>query len=122
MATRILRLDLASQSQIRKAADEVNGYAENIDVLVNNAGVMASPYSTTEDGLETQFGVNHVGHFLFTNLITAKILKGEGGGRVVSVSSDGHRLSPIVWEDFGFSVREPPLVELFDCWRRLLSC
>lgn len=101
--TRTLVLDLSSQKQIREAAAEVNNYDENIDVLVNNAAVMASPYGTTSDGLETQFGTNHIGHFLFTNLIVDKILASPSP-RVVNVSSDGHRLSPIRWDDLGFDV------------------
>lgn len=101
--TRTLVLDLGSQKQIREAAAEVNRYEENIDVLVNNAGVMACPYSTTSDGLEMQFGTNHIGHFLFTNLILDKILASPNA-RVVNVSSDGHRLSPMRWEDIGFEV------------------
>ena len=103
--TRLLELDLGSQAQIRKAAEEVNAYAEPIDVLVNNAGVMACPYSTTKDGLESQFGTNHIGHFLFTNLIMAKIIAAGPGARTISVSSDGHRLSPIRFHDLNFSVR-----------------
>lgn len=103
--TRVLELDLGSQTQIRKAAEEVNAYEESIDVLVNSAGIMACPYSTTKDGLETQFGTNHIGHFLFTNLIIGKILAAGRGPRIVSVSSDGHRLSPIRFNDWGFQVR-----------------
>ncbi|XTI90829.1 WW domain-containing oxidoreductase, partial [Cenococcum geophilum] len=101
VATRLLKLDLASQAQIRQAAKEVLAYAENIDVLVNSAGVMATPYGTTADGLEMQFGANHIGHFLFTNLIMPKLLTSPAP-RVVSVTSDGHRLSPIRWDDYGF--------------------
>lgn len=103
--TRVLELDLASQVQIRKAATEVNAYEESIDVLVNNAAIMACPYSTTPDGLESQFGTNHIGHFLFTNLIIGKVLAAGPGARVINVSSDGHKLSPIRFDDIGFSVR-----------------
>lgn len=99
--TRILKLDLASQSQIRDAAKEVLAYSENIDVLVNSAGVMAGPYRTTEDGIELQFGSNHIGHFLFTNLILPKLLATKSP-RIVNVSSDGHRLSPVRFEDWNF--------------------
>ncbi|KAK2756168.1 hypothetical protein FQN54_005576 [Arachnomyces sp. PD_36] len=101
VSTRSLILDLSSQAQIREAAAEVNGYEENIDVLVNNAGVMACPYSSTVDGLETQFGTNHIGHFLFTNLILDKVLASPNP-RIVNVSSDGHWISPIRWDDIGF--------------------
>jgi NAD(P)-dependent dehydrogenase (short-subunit alcohol dehydrogenase family) len=99
--TRILKLDLASFAAIREAAKEVNAYTENIDVLINNAAVMACPYATTADGFEMQFGTNHLGHFLFTVLILGKLTKGTG--RVVNVSSIGHRRSPIRFGDFNFS-------------------
>ncbi|TFK78017.1 NAD(P)-binding protein, partial [Polyporus arcularius HHB13444] len=72
-----------------------------IDVLVNNAGIMATPYGKTVDGIESQFGTNHIGHFLFTNLIIPKLLESKQG-RVVNVSSNGHRLSDIRWDDFNF--------------------
>lgn len=110
--TRVLELDLGSQAQVRTAAAEVNAYEESIDLLVNNAAVMACPYATTKDGLELQFGTNHIGHFLFTNLILGKILAAGPGARVVNVSSAGHRLSPIRWDDINFSVRHlsvPPV-------------
>lgn len=100
--TRILILDLASQAQIRKAAKEVLGYPEHhIDVLVNSAGTMAGPYSKTNDGLELQFGANYLGHFLFTNLIMPKILAAKSP-RVVNVSSNGHALGPIRFDDYNF--------------------
>ncbi|KAF2266199.1 putative short-chain dehydrogenase [Lojkania enalia] len=102
VATRILVLDLASQSQIRDAAKEVLSYPEPaIDVVVNSAGVMAGPYATTKEGLELQFGSNHIGHFLFTNLIMPKILASKSP-RIVNVSSDGHRLGPVRFDDWNF--------------------
>jgi NAD(P)-dependent dehydrogenase (short-subunit alcohol dehydrogenase family) len=117
VATRLLQLDLGSQESVRKAASEVNAYSQDIkiDVLVNNAGIMACPFSRTKEGLERQFGTTHIGHFLFTNLIIGKLL-GDGLGvgisdtgrpiaRVVSVASDGHRMSPIRW-DWNFQVCE----------------
>jgi len=99
---RILQLDLASQAQIRSAAKEVLAYPEGrIDVLVNSAGIMAGPYKRTADGLENNFGSNHIGHFLFTNLVMPSLLAAPAP-RVVSVSSDGHRLSGIRFDDPGF--------------------
>jgi NAD(P)-dependent dehydrogenase (short-subunit alcohol dehydrogenase family) len=99
---RILKLDLASQKQVREAAKEVLAYPEShIDVLVNSAGVMAGPYRTTADGIEHQFGSNHIGHFLFTNLIMPKILAAEAP-RVINISSDGHRFSGVRFEDPNF--------------------
>jgi NAD(P)-dependent dehydrogenase (short-subunit alcohol dehydrogenase family) len=104
--TRVLALDLGSQAQIREAAKEVNGYEEKIDVLVNNAGIMAGPYRLTADGIESQFGINHIGHFLFTNLIIGKLMSTDGNqpSRVVNVSSDGYRLSPVRFDDWNFDV------------------
>jgi len=100
--TRVLVLDLASQKQVRKAAEEVLAYPEpSIDVLVNSAGIMAGPYRTTEEGIELQFGSNHIGHFLFTNLIVPKIMASRSP-RIINVSSDGHRLSPVRFNDWNF--------------------
>ncbi|KAL9027541.1 MAG: hypothetical protein Q9196_003946 [Gyalolechia fulgens] len=112
VSTRVLELDLGSLEQTRKAAAEVNRYRESIDVLCNNAGVMATPYTLTKDGLETQFAVNHIGHFLFTNLIMPKLLAAPGGARIVSVSSDGHRLGPVRFDDWNFAGGKT-----YDRWR-----
>jgi NAD(P)-dependent dehydrogenase (short-subunit alcohol dehydrogenase family) len=99
---RVLVLDLASQGQIREASQKVLAYPEDhIDVLVNSAGIMAGPYRTTKEGIEAQFGCNHIGHFLFTNLIMPKILASKAP-RIVNVSSDGHRCSGIRFSDPNF--------------------
>ncbi|GLA78855.1 hypothetical protein AtubIFM55763_000748 [Aspergillus tubingensis] len=100
--TRLLELDLRSQAQVRIAAKEVLTYKEDIDVLVNNAGVMASPFSLTDDGIESQFATNHVGHFLFTNLIMEKLVIPGKSCRIVNVSSNGHLLSPVRFHDWNF--------------------
>ncbi|PWY77289.1 short-chain dehydrogenase [Aspergillus sclerotioniger CBS 115572] len=100
--TRLLKLDLASQTQVRNAAQEVLAYDEHIDVLVNNAGVMASPFSLSEDSVESQFATNHVGHFLFTNLIMSKLVRSGKSSRVVNVSSNGHQLGPVRFHDWNF--------------------
>ncbi|KAJ5904483.1 hypothetical protein N7504_006866 [Penicillium tannophilum] len=106
VATRILKLDLASQEKIREAAAEVNSYEDvpHIDVLINSSGIMAVPYSQTTDGIELHFGVNHIGHFLFTNLIINKLVSTDGSqtSRVVNVSSNGHELSRVRFEDWNF--------------------
>lgn len=100
--TRVLKLDLASQEQIREAAKEVLAYPEDhIDVLVNSAGIMGGKWATTKEGIELQFGGNHIGHFLFTNLIMPKILASKAP-RIVSVGSDGHRYSGIRFDDPSF--------------------
>jgi NAD(P)-dependent dehydrogenase (short-subunit alcohol dehydrogenase family) len=101
--TRFLELDLASQKSVRQAAETVLGWkdVDHIDVLVNSAGTMAGPYKTTQEGIENQFGSNHIGHFLFTNLLLPKILASPSP-RVVSVASDGHRFGGIRFEDYNF--------------------
>ncbi|KAI8576450.1 hypothetical protein K450DRAFT_256819, partial [Umbelopsis ramanniana AG] len=97
---RSLIIDLASLESVRHAAAEVNAYSEPIDVLINNAAIMASPYHTTKDGFEAQIGTNHIGPFLFTNLILPKVLASKTGApRIVNVSSVGHILSPIRIDD-----------------------
>ncbi|WP_328538904.1 oxidoreductase [Streptomyces sp. NBC_00344] len=85
-------LDLADLSSVREFAA---GYtADRLDLLINNAGVMALPYTRTADGFETQFGVNHLGHFALTGLLFPKLLA-TPGARVVSLSSGFHALSNI---------------------------
>lgn len=99
---RILQLDLSSQQQVREAAKTVLGYDEpHIDVLVNSAGTMAGPFKTTAEGIEYQFGCNHIGHFLLTNLIMPKLLSAPAP-RIVNVASDGHRFSGIRVDDPSF--------------------
>ena len=109
--TRLLLLDLSSQKQVRRAADEVNGYDESIDVLVNNAAVAGCDYEKTEDGLELQFASNHIGHFLLTSLLIPKLLSAKSP-RVVNVTSLGYRLSPIRFHDYNFEGKPVPPEEL----------
>ncbi|KAL2822817.1 hypothetical protein BDW59DRAFT_149222 [Aspergillus cavernicola] len=100
---RLLQLDLGSLAAVREAAKQVNSWDDvpSIDVVVNNAGIMAVDFSLSPEGYENQFATNHLAHFLFTNLIMDKILASPSP-RVVNVSSDGHRLSPIRWADYNF--------------------
>ncbi|KAL7800239.1 hypothetical protein V8C37DRAFT_398460 [Trichoderma ceciliae] len=101
---RTLQLDLSSFAAVREAAATVNSWQDvsHIDVLVNNAGLMATDFKLTVDGYELQFASNHLGHFLFTNLIMGKLLASRAP-RVVNVASDGHRFNPIRWADYNFS-------------------
>ena len=85
-------LDLSSLDSIRAAADELRSNHESIDLLINNAGVMFTPKSTTKDGFELQFGTNHLGHFALTNLLLDRVLAATGS-RIVTVSSQGHRFA-----------------------------
>ncbi|KAA0086855.1 SDR family NAD(P)-dependent oxidoreductase [Mycolicibacterium sp. P9-64] len=85
-------LDLTSLESVRAAADRLKADHEVIDLLINNAGVMFTPKSTTKDGYELQFGTNHLGHFAFTGLLLDRVLAAPGS-RVVTVSSVGHRFA-----------------------------
>ncbi|KAM0473247.1 hypothetical protein ACHAPX_008299 [Trichoderma viride] len=101
--TKVLELDLTSFASVRKAAEEVNSWGDVpvIDVLVNNAGIMAVPYEICADGFEKQFTANHLGHFLFTNLLLDKVLAAKDG-RVVNISSGAHYISGIRHADINF--------------------
>lgn len=103
VTVRTLDLDLGSFASVRRAAETVNGWSDvpHIDVLVNNAGIMGVEYGVTEDGFERQWGTNHLGPFLFTNLIIDKVLASKSP-RIIIVSSNGHRMSAIRWADHGF--------------------
>lgn len=84
-------VDLADLASVRRGADEAAGLGP-IDVLINNAGVMALPYSRTVDGFEMQFGTNHLGPFLLTGLLLPQVIA-SGRGRIVSVGSHAHRIA-----------------------------
>jgi len=84
-------LDLTSLESVRAAARQLRSDHDRIDLLINNAGVMWTPKSTTSDGFELQFGTNHLGHFAFTGLLPDRLLP-VAGSRVVTVSSIGHRI------------------------------
>ncbi|BAH40018.1 MAG TPA: KR domain-containing protein [Gemmatimonas aurantiaca] len=92
----LIELDLASLASIRAATDALHVQGDRFDVVIANAGVMASPFGHTIDGFETQFGTNHLGHFLFVNRIASLI---KDGGRFISVASSGHRYSNVDLDD-----------------------
>jgi NAD(P)-dependent dehydrogenase (short-subunit alcohol dehydrogenase family) len=101
--TEIRRLDLASLDSVREFADTWTG---EIDLLINNAGVMVPPLTRTAEGFELQFGTNHLGHFALTNLLLEHV-----SGRVVTVSSTAHRLGSIDFDDLNWE-RKP-----YRAWR-----
>ena len=92
----VRRLDLQDLSSVREFADGVTG----VDVLINNAGIMAVPYALTTDGFESQIGTNHLGHFALTNLLLPKVTD-----RVVTVSSFMHLLGRISLKDLNWKAR-----------------
>lgn len=100
---RTLELDLADKQSVRKAAATVLAWDDvaGIDVLVNNAAIITDEYGTIE-GIERVFAVNHLGPFLFTNLVLPKVLAVKG--RVVNVASEGHRFSNVRFMDLNFEV------------------
>ena len=100
----VLELDLSSLASVRRATDEFLQKWPRLDVLINNAGVMATPPEMTADGFEIQFGTNHLGHFLLANLLLPALLK-AAPARVVSLSSSGHRRSDIHWDDLMYHTR-----------------
>ncbi len=91
-------LDLASLDSVRSFAQEFLKAHDGLDLLINNAGVMAPPRRTTKDGFELQFGTNHLGHFALTGLLLGA-LEGRKGARVVTVSSTAHRMGRINFDD-----------------------
>jgi NAD(P)-dependent dehydrogenase (short-subunit alcohol dehydrogenase family) len=95
----LLELDLASFASVRAAAGEVLARHARLDVLVNNAGLILSKRTETKDGIEATFGINHLGHFLFTNLLLERLQK-SAPARILNVSSEAHRRAPgLDWED-----------------------
>jgi NAD(P)-dependent dehydrogenase (short-subunit alcohol dehydrogenase family) len=101
--TEVRRLDLADLVSIREFAA---GWAGDVSLLINNAGVMVPPLSRTADGFELQFGTNHLGHFALTNLLLEDITD-----RVVTVSSTGHRIGTIDFDDLNWERRR------YHAWR-----
>ena len=102
-------LDLFELDSVRRGADDIAKRFSRIDRLINNAGVMACPLGRTQEGLDTQLGTNHLGHFVLTARLMPQLLAGAPA-RIVNLSSAGHRLSPFRFED-PFFEKEP-----YDKW------
>ncbi|MBS0360981.1 MAG: SDR family NAD(P)-dependent oxidoreductase [Proteobacteria bacterium] len=96
----LVQLDLADLASVRAAADALVKDGRKFDLVIANAGVMACPMGHTKDGFETQFGTNHLGHFVFVNRI-AGLIK-DNGGRLVNLSSAGHRFADVDLDDPNF--------------------
>jgi NAD(P)-dependent dehydrogenase (short-subunit alcohol dehydrogenase family) len=96
----LTELDLASLKSVRASADRLLASHERFDLVIANAGVMATPFGHTVDGFETQFGTNHLGHFVFINRIAPLFRE---GGRLINLSSSGHRYSNVDLTDPNFA-------------------
>ncbi|KAI8950938.1 putative retinol dehydrogenase 12 [Xylaria longipes] len=102
---KFIEAELSSLKSVRSAAQTIldDNEITKIDVVINNAAVMACPQMKTEDGLDYQFAINHLSHFVLTNKIMPKILAAGPGARIVSVSSSGHRFTGVRFHDPNFT-------------------
>jgi NAD(P)-dependent dehydrogenase (short-subunit alcohol dehydrogenase family) len=98
-------LELGNLASVRAFAESFLADHDRLDLLVNNAGVMACPQDTTDDGFDLQLGTNHLGHFLLSTLL-APALVGAAPSRLIALSSDGHRMGDVDLEDPGFEITE----------------
>ena len=104
----ILNLDLADPSSAQSFVNEFVDSGMSLDILINNAAVMACPQMPTKEGWDLQFAVNHIGHFIITKGLLPTM--SSSGSRIVTLSSTGHKLSGIQWEDVHFE-------ESYDKWK-----
>jgi NAD(P)-dependent dehydrogenase (short-subunit alcohol dehydrogenase family) len=109
-AVELVALDLASLASVEEAAEDVRSRVPHLDLLVNNAGVMAVPEGRTVDGFEVQFGTNHLGHFALTGRVLPLLLAADAP-RVVTVSSGAHAIGTLHFDDLHAEKR-------YDRWRR----
>jgi len=105
----IIQMDLANLNSVRKFTESINENFNKLDILINNAGIMACPETRIGDNWECQFAVNHIGHFLLTKNLMP-IMKDIDGARFISLSSSAHALTSILWDDIHFH-RQP-----YDKW------
>jgi NAD(P)-dependent dehydrogenase (short-subunit alcohol dehydrogenase family) len=99
----LIALDLGDLKSVRDSSNKLLEKGEPFDVVIANAGVMATPFTYTKDGFEMQFGTNHLGHFVFVNRIASLI---RAGGRLINLSSAGHRYSDVDLQDPNFERTE----------------
>src|SRR6201987_6227084 len=95
----LVELDLASLKNVRACASGLLAERESLDVIIANAGVMATPFGHTADGFETQFGTNHLGHFVLVNRIAPLM---RAGSRLINLASSSHRFSNVDLDDPNF--------------------
>ncbi|MGV8830401.1 MAG: oxidoreductase [Devosia sp.] len=94
-------MDLADLASVRQFAERISADLSSLDMLINNAGIMACPETRVGPGWEAQFGVNHMGHFALTKALLP-LLQKASAARVVSLSSTGHKISDVLWDDMDF--------------------
>ncbi|MFN2537038.1 MAG: SDR family NAD(P)-dependent oxidoreductase [Mycobacteriales bacterium] len=104
----LVELDLASLDSVRRGAEAAAKRLPRIDLLINNAGVMACPLARTAEGFEMQLGTNHLGHFVWTTALLPQLVRGS---RIINLSSRGHFRSPMLWDDPHFRTSE------YDKWQ-----
>jgi len=105
-------MDLADLDSVREVATRVQHEHPRLDLLINNAGLMATPQQRTAQGFEMQFGVNHLGHFALTGLLLPQLLR-TPGSRIVTVSSNGHRPGRIRFDDLQWQTNYSPWAAYF---------
>jgi NAD(P)-dependent dehydrogenase (short-subunit alcohol dehydrogenase family) len=103
-------LDLADLASVRSFSESMLGELDRLDLLINNAGIMASPESRVGPGWESQFGVNHMGHFALTHALLP-LIERTPGARVIALSSTAHKMADIRWDDIQFESDE------YDKWQ-----
>lgn len=103
-------LDLADLASVRRFGQSMLGELDHLDILINNAGIMACPETRVGPGWESQFGINHMGHFALTNMLL-RLIEKTPGARVVALSSTAHKVADIRWDDIQFD-SEP-----YEKWR-----
>ena len=101
----IIEMDLASPKSVQTFVDDFSSQINKLDILINNAGVMACPEIRTSEGWELQFAVNQIGHFVLTKGLLPLMEKAEGA-RLVALSSTGHKISGIRWDDIHFNTSD----------------
>ena len=102
---RTAAMDLADLQSVRKFADDISGETGTLDLLINNAGIMACPFAKVGPGWESQFGICHMGHFALTTALLP-LLQNTPGARVVALSSTAHKVSDVLWDDIHFEHTE----------------
>jgi NAD(P)-dependent dehydrogenase (short-subunit alcohol dehydrogenase family) len=104
----LVQADLSSQKDLRKAAAQINAKTQQIDILINNAAMVSSQRGTTEDGIENQFAINHLGYFLLTHLLLPNLREAREA-RIVNVGSGNHFRGKIYFEDLHLENNYQPL-------------